>query len=410
MRPLTTVFLAALLFLLLAGGGCRKGGEVTTDKDETAAVPVEVARVEERVFSHNVRTVGTLFALHESKVGSKVGGRVAEVYAEEGDQVKKGDPLLKLEQKSFLDAMRQAEAAVATAEAALANVLAGSRKEDIAAAEASFELADREYNRMKGLWKTQSIPKARLDAAEAQYKTAKEAYDKAVRGPRDEDIDVARAQVEQAKAALATAKTRLDDSIVRAPFDGVIVGKYINVGEVVSEMIMPEMVLFREVDVSRVQAEADIPEGEFAWTKIGTPAFISVDAYPGEEFQGSVTRVNPSINPATRTFHVEVEISNPGKRLRPGMFARVRLQVRQERKAGIPMDALNRLAGTGVYYVFAVADGNAQKKNVVLGLREGNWVAIEDGLSPGEQVVISGSGLLQTGTPVTVVADKGEVS
>jgi len=396
MRPLKTGFLAALLFLLLAGGGCRKGGEVTTDKDEPAAVPVEVARVEERLFSHNVRTVGTLFALHESKVGSKVGGRVAEVYAEEGDQVKKGDPLLKLEQKSFLDAMRQAEAAVATAEAALANVLAGTRREDIAAAKAAFELADREYNR--------------IDAAEAQYKTAKEAYDKAVRGPRDEDIDVARAQVEQAKAALATAKTRLDDSIVRAPFDGVIVGKYVNVGEVISDMIMPEMVLFREVDASRVQAEADIPEGEFAWTKIGTPAFISVDAYPGEEFQGSVTRVNPSIAPTTRTFHVEVEIPNPGKRLRPGMFARVRLQVRQERKTGIPMDALNRLAGTGVYYVFAVADGKAQKKNVVLGLREGNWVAIEDGLSPGEQVVISGSGLLQTGTPVTVVADKGEVS
>jgi RND family efflux transporter MFP subunit len=201
----------------------------------------------------------------------------------------------------------------------------------------------------------------------------------------------------------------LEDSVVRAPFDGVIVGKYVNVGEVVSDMIMPDTVLFRLVNVSRVKVEADIPEGEFAWTKVGTPAFISVDAYPGEEFEGSVTRVNPSIDPMTRTFHVEVEILNPGKRLRSGMSARARLQVRRDERPGIPMDALNRLSGTGVYYVFAVADGKAQKKNVVLGLREGNWVAIEEGLSLGEQVVISGSGLLQTGTPVVVVTDKGAV-
>jgi multidrug efflux pump subunit AcrA (membrane-fusion protein) len=161
MKALNTGFVAALLCLSVVGGGCRKGGEVTTDKDETAAVPVAVAKVEQRVFSHNVRTVGRLSALHESKVGSKVGGKVAEVYAEEGDEVKQGDPLLKLEQKSFLDTMRQAEAAVTTAEAALANVLAGSRREDIAAAEAAFELAQREYNRMKELWETQSIPQAR---------------------------------------------------------------------------------------------------------------------------------------------------------------------------------------------------------------------------------------------------------
>jgi membrane fusion protein (multidrug efflux system) len=74
------------------------------------------------------------------------------------------------------------------------------------------------------------------------------------------------------------------------------------------------------------------------------------------------------------------------------------------------MDALNRLPGTGVDYVVAVTDGKAQKKNVVLGLREGNWVAVEDGLSLGEQVVISGSGSLQTGMPVTVVEEEGEVS
>ncbi len=406
MTALKTGFVVALIGLLIMGGGCRRGGEKAAGKDETTAMAVAVATVEERVFSHNVRTVATLSALHESNIGSKVGGKVAEVYVEESDEVEKGKPLLKLDQKDFLDAVRQAEAAVATAEAALANVLAGTRKEDIAAAKASFELAEREYDRMKGLWETQSIPKARLDAAEAQYKTAKETYEKAVRGPRQEDINVARARVDQAKAALDTARTKLENSVVGAPFDGVIVGKYVNVGE----MIGTSRVLFREVDIGRVKVEADIPEGEFAWTKVGTPAFISADAYPGEEFGGAVTLVNPSIDPMSRTFHVEVEIPNPDKRLKPGMFARVRLQVRQERSPGIPMDALSRLPGTGVYYVFAVADGKAQKKNVVLGLREGNWVAVDDGLAVGEQVVISGSGLLQTGMPVTVVAGDGEVS
>jgi len=173
-------------------------------------------------------------------------------------------------------------------------------------------------------------------------------------------------------------------------------------------MVGTGRVLFREVDISRVKAEADIPESEFAWTKVGTPAFVSVDAYRGEEFRGSVTLVNPSIDPMTRTFHVEIEIANPDKRLKPGMFARVRLQVRQERKPGVPMEALNRLPATGVYYAFAVVDGKAQKVNVTLGLREGNWVAVEEGLAVSDQVVTSGSALLQTGTRVTVVTEARE--
>jgi len=360
--------------------------------------------VNQRQFSYNVRTVGTLFALHESHIGSKVGSKVAEIYVDESDEVKKGDPLLKLEQEDFIEAVNQARAAVATAEATLANVLAGTRKEDIAAAKASFELAEREYNRMKGLWETQSVPKARLDAAEAQYKTAKETYEKAVRGPREEDINVARAGVNQAEAALEVARTKLGDSVVRAPFDGVIVGKYANVGE----MVGPTRVLFREVDISRIKVEGDIPETEFAYTRVGAPAFVSVDVYPGEEFRGSVTLVNPSVDPMTRTFHVEMEIPNPDERLKPGMFARLRLQVRQERKPGIPMEALNRLPATGVYYAFAVVEGKAQKVNVTLGLREGNWVAVDEGLSVGDQVVTSGSALLQTGRRVTIVTESGE--
>jgi len=402
MRRFNRAVVISLFALLVLGGSCRKDAGDLPVEERTLAVPVTVAAVEDRLFSYNVRTVGTLFALHESNIGSKVGGRAAEVYVEESDEVKKGDPLLKLEQRDYADAVNQAQAAVATAEAALANVLAGTRKEDIAAAKAAFELAETEYNRMKGLWATQSIPKARLDAVEAQYKTAKETYEKAVRGPREEDINVARAQVNQAKAALDTARTYLDDSTIRAPFDGVIIGKYVNVGE----MVGMSRVLFREVDISRVKVEADIPESEFAWTKVGAPAFISVDAYPGDEFRGAVTVVNPSIDPMTRTFHVKLEIPNPDERLKPGMFARVRLQGRQERKPGVPMEALSRLPGTGVFYVFAVVDGKAQKRNVVLGIREGNWTVIEEGLSVGDQVVVAGPADLQTGTPVAVMGEQ----
>ncbi len=404
MRRLNRAVTISLFALLVVGGACRKDAGDAPVEEPTLAVPVSVAAVEDRLFFYNVRTVGTLFALYESNIGSKVAGRAAEVYVAESDEVKKGDPLLKLEQEDYVDAVNQAQAAVATAEAALANVLAGTRKEDIATARAAFELAEREYNRMKGLWATQSIPKARLDAAEAQYKTAKETYEKAVRGPREEDINVARAQVNQAKAALETARTYLDDSTIRAPFDGVIIGKYVNVGE----MVGMSRVLFREVDISRVKVEADIPENEFAWTKVGAPAFIAVDAYLGDEFRGAVTLVNPSIDPMTRTFHVELEIPNPDKRLKPGMFARVRIQVRQERKPGVPMEALSRLPGTGVFYVFAVVDGKAQKRNVVLGLREGNWTVVEEGLSVGDQVVVAGPADLQTGTPVTVIGEQEE--
>jgi multidrug efflux pump subunit AcrA (membrane-fusion protein) len=388
--------------LVVVFGCTRNGGPDAGAEPET--VPVETVKVTEREFAYNIKTVGTLVALHESRMGPKVGGKVTEILVDQADTVGEGDVLLRIDESDIRAAVNQAEAAVATARAGLNNLLAGTRKEDIASAKAAYEHAEKAYERMRGLWEKRSIPKERLDGAEAQYKMAKETYEKAVRGPRDEDIEVAKAQVKQAEAAREQARTQLENATVRAPFDGTIIAKLVNVGE----MIGPERALFFLVNISVIKVECDIPEVEFAWVTKGTPAFISVDAYPGEEFRGGVSLVNPAVDPITRTFHIKMEIPNPGGTLKPGMFARIRLETRRSKNPAVPLDTLRRLPGTGVYYVFTISEGKAQQKNVETGMREANWVVIEDGLELGEEVIVTGGGQIKSGVPVTVVAEKGE--
>ena len=152
----------------------------------------------------------------------------------------------------------------------------------------------------------------------------------------------------------------------------------------------------------RVKVVTTVTEKDFPHVKRGMECKITVDAFPDMIFRGNVSIINPTLDPATRTGEIEIFIPNKDRVLRSGMFAHIKLYLSERSALVINRDALNRLPGTGSYYVYIVQNGRAVLKNVKTGIAQGNYVEITDGLTEGEQVVVKGQNRLKDGVPIIV--------
>jgi HlyD family secretion protein len=284
--------------------------------------------------------------------------------------------VVRLDRATLVLAVQQARAAHSAAIAAAAQAKAG------------LERAEKEYRRASNLLAEKVIPQSRFEAAETAYKAAREA------------VVAAGEQARQAEAALLTAEENLKDAHIGSPLSGVVVERRVEVGQSVA----PGMALLRLLDQSSLKAEFELPETDFGRVAAGMPVAVSVDSFPGRQFTGTVTSINPQVAPLTRTFAVRSEIPNSGGRLAQGMFARVRLSAGSRLALAVPRDALQRAPGSGTVYVFVVEGNKAAKRTVKTGADEDECVEVLEGLREGELVVTSGAGRLQSGTPVKIAA------
>jgi len=394
----------ASLVFLSTSIGCNKGKTEAENKGEgQTAVPVEVITVERRDVISYVAATGSISPKQESNVGPRISGRIEKVYADEGDEVKEGEVLIKLEQEELKIAKNQAEAALKVAQANLNKVLAGTREEEIQQAEAGLAQAkanveDAEVNflRLKILFETHTVAKKTFDNAETVYKVAQAQYEAAMerlkmakKGPTKEDIEIARAQVRQAEVVLQMAKQKLKDSITVAPFSGVVVGKFKNEGEYVTST--PATEVLHLVDISRVKVEGSIPEYEMASVSVGQEAEVKVDAYPDRVFKGEV----------------KIEIPNGDYSLKGGMFARVSI-IKGKRKAlVIPREAVMRQEGVWLYHVIVAGDTKRAERRVIKPIfTPFGYVEVEEGLKEGEKVVVKGQAALEGGEPLEIVKEE----
>lgn len=256
----------------------------------------------------------------EVDVGFKIAGRIVSRYFEEGDWVDKGKVLAKLDDEDLRNRLEVARATLMSARARLAKLLAGSRPEEIREAEAAlnqarFDLENKEaqYDRMKALFEKRVIPKETLDHAEAAFKIAKaslqratENYQLVKEGPRKEDIEEAKAQVEQAQAFLRLAETQLSYTVLYSPISGVVLVKSGEIGEVVN----PGTSIVTLADIQNVWLKAYIAE-----TDLGKISFISSQAeFTPKSIQTEKERV-------ALVYRIKVDIPNPDRELKPGMPA-----------------------------------------------------------------------------------------
>lgn len=391
-------------------------------KKEDEIIPVEVISVRKVFFPLEVVTVGTVLPWKEVIITPKVAGRIEKILVKEGDLVQAGDLLVKLEQTDFILGLKQAEAALGTAQANLANLLAGTRPEKIEQAkaalhqaEANLANAEKEYQRIKRLAAIEAVAQRQLDAVTAQYesalaqvKQAKEQLAMFQKGPTKEEIEVAKAQVKQAEATVAVAQNYLRDSLIKAPFSGFITARFVDEG--VQVYTTPKTDILKLTDVRQVKIEASVPERYYQRIKIGTKAQIKIDALPGEIFSGHISRIIPEVNQISRNFKVEIDIPNPKFRLKSGMFANIILEIGEKETLAVARDVLITDQITGVSYAFVIEGDQAVQRKLALGERSGVLVEVLTGLKEGEKLVTKGQNRLKPGSKVRIVAENKEAT
>ncbi len=355
----------------------KSNSSEVTGQDQ-AAIPVTVSAVVRHEFQDMISAVGTLKARETGLLSPKVAGNVEAVLVDIGEQVQTDQVAIRIDRTNFKLAVNRASAALATAKSA------------VSLATVRLQHADKEFRRASSLLAEKVIPQGRFDKAEAAYKAARQA------------LATAKDQRNQAEVALQTAMQHLKDTQIRSPISGVVVERNVEIGQSVA----PGAPLLRILDQSTLKADIDLPESDFARIAAGTPAVIQVDAFQGQLFPGKIVLVNPMVDRKTRTFRVRIESPNPTAKLVDGMFVRVQLSAAQRTALAVERDALNRLPGSGTFYVFIVDGDKAVKRTVKTGVVGDQYAEVLEGLSEGEKVVISGTGRLRSGVRVNVQADR----
>ncbi|HEY3424568.1 MAG TPA: HlyD family secretion protein [Negativicutes bacterium] len=292
------IVIAGLLVAMLAAGGLwwwiRSGRIVSTD---------------------DARVKGTIVA-----VSAKVSGRVEKVVVDEGDSVQAGQVIAILEKQEFEAQLEQAKANLEMMEAKLAAVIAGNRHQEVASANASvrqamanLDNAQKNYERAETLYNQGAISvqqrdtaKTAADVAQAQYTSATEQYSLSAEGSRPEDIQLAKAQVRQAQAALTNIAIQLNDATVKAPVSGVIALKSVEDGEVV----VTGQQLFSITNLADVWIGANIEETYIGRIKLDQPVEFTVDAFPDKKFTGHVIEVGAAAGSQFALLPTESSSSN----------------------------------------------------------------------------------------------------
>lgn len=421
----------ALSISVLGMTGCKDVASVdqtgSGKKSTITRLEIEVAPVVRSDLTTEIELVGSLIPIRETTVVAEIDGSVAEIASsgrtiqvngvevplaiDIGSRVKKGEVLIRLKNRDQLLTLNVAKANQARLESELRHLLSWRRAEEIAQLEATLEetkaravCAKADLERYERLIKKKAISQADYDDsfaeevhAKAAVKKAEAALQIAQSGPTKEEIEVAKAHFEVAKAEVAVQQDTLEKTVIRAPYDGIVTKRYVEVGDRLIEMMDPDILDI--VDSRILFAEVAVPERYQMGVKIGQTARITVEGL-GKPIVGQVDRIDGNIDPQTRTFLIRVTIDNTKETLKPGGFARVALPVASAKAAlTVPFSSVS--FDSGQPSVFVYQDGRVAKKAVQLGISSREKYEIISGVEEGELVATGQIAVLSDGLKVT---------
>ncbi len=370
---LVVVVSAGLVALVAVRVVAARAARTETVAPEAAPVTVSVAAAARRDLSERVTLTGVIRPLSEVDVLAKVPGRVESVTVKVGDKVKAGELLAVIEHRMLALQEAQARAAVEAATAALESAKVG------------LDSARTNHERFKALFAEKAIPLAEFEKVEA-----------GVRGA-ESGVKAAEAQLAMARAAAGLAAEAVKNARITSPIAGTITKRMVDLGAEAA----PGRPLFQVQDVSALELEGAVPAEEFARLTVGAAVSVTVDDIRGATFAGRVATMSPTLDPMTRRASVEIAVDNPEGRLLPNMFASARIEVGL-RKDALCIPAAAAIAGPAGAVVYRLKGEKVSLVRPKLGVGDGEWVAVEEGLSAGDRVVVSGSAGLSDGARVVV--------
>jgi multidrug resistance efflux pump len=398
-----------LVILAVAGLGAFRAAQVISAKKEDpkkgmmGQVPlVDVAPVTQGLIEEKIIRTGDIAPNAQVTIFSKVQGWVGKINVREGDLVKTGQVLVTLDSREAEAAVAQAQASLEAGRARLKQVQATSEEtvqSQIQQTKANMELAQADLKRAQELQEKNFIARQQLDEARMKYNVAKANYDLALNSIRqktwENDIALAEAQVNQAKATLEFNKAQLANLIILSPMNGGITKRYVDPGTMVKDTT-PILTL---MDFTEMKMVVNVIEREFIYLQKGQPVKITVTAFPDRVFTGRMEIITPALELQSRTAEIQISIPNPGFVLKPGMFGRAEVILRSNPQAVlVPIQSL--FTEVDKDFVFVLKENKTFRRAVRKGVVRDTVVEILQGVSPGEQVVTAGHLSLKDGTQV----------
>lgn len=419
---LVGIVLVAGVGWFVSGAAFSRDSSLPQEKvPEVKEVPVTCLAATARPVERAIEVVGTLEGYEEVNLGAKVEGRVARIHHDIGDEIAPGEPLAELEDTDYrlaaIEAQRGLElelARLGLTEWPTDGKVDYQRVPSVMRAKNMEENARMVMDRARRLGGTRAISTEDMERSQMESRVASAGWQQAELEAR---AILATAKLKQAQ--LEMAKQRLVDTVVRAPSLSagrlppgmsdaravryVVAARKVSEGEMIRAM--PAVTMFRLVIDNPLKLVATIPERFISEVKRGQRVAISIEAYPGETFEGTVTRLNPTVERVNRTFTIEVAVPNDARKLRSGSFVKARVLTRLADQAmTVPEEAIVRFAG--VVKVFVVVDGKAKAVPVRTGevvlAEQRRWVEVTGAVPTGAQVVTSGQSQLAEDTKVRV--------
>ena len=336
--------LAAVLVAAMLGacsGGEEKKAETTAAETVIEKPTVKLATVTSREVEQIGEFTATVEAEAKNNIAPTSPGRISQIFVEVGDYVRKGQKLVQMDAANLTQLKLQ------------------------------LDNQETEFKRVDELYKVGGASKAEWDAAKTNLDVRRSSY-----------------------------QNLLENTQLVSPLNGVITARNFDNGDLYTSTQMPVLVVEQ---IAPVKLMVNVSEPNFPKVTKGMAVKVKLDVYEGEEFEGKVSLVYPTIDAATHTFPVEITLTNTNQRVRPGMFARVTMNFGTKNHVVVPDMAIVKRAGSGDRYVYVYSDGKVSYNKVELGRRMGAEYELISGVDNNSQVVIAGQNRLADGVEVEVI-------
>ncbi len=365
-HPLRRVRGACLILLGISILACDEADDSPQDA-APEPVPVVTTPVATTTLVRRLSYIGDIEGEAEIRVFSPIPDRIISLPVKEGDRVKRGQILSVIKSKTLSLGLQQAASG-------------------LDAARAQRDALEDQVSRLSQLTRTGAVTSSQLLNAESQ-------------------LTAAQAQVRQLEATLGQARQRRGDAVIRAPITGIIGQVFVKVGD----LAVMQFPICTVINMDKVRIKVRVPETDLPRLRPGQTAHVTVAVTDGPPIRTAISRVGPVLDRISRTSVMEIDLDNPNHMLKPGMLARIQVEVeRRENAVSVPKDALtvtaNQKGDDNFYRAVIIEQGKAVEREVLLGLSDGAMVEIRQGLTAGELLVTEGQHLLTQGDPVRTVA------